>query len=333
MTRVSVVAFLALALVAAPLAAEAQATGKVYRIGILAGANPVSEIAGPDPSNRAIRAFLLRLRDLGYIYGQNLVTEARSTEGRAERLSALVVDLVRLNVDVIVVPIRDGARAVKATTTTIPIVMVGVADPVGLGLIASLARPGGNVTGVSRDTGPEIIGKRLELLKEAVPKASRVAVLTTKSHWGYSGRHNEVAARVLGMTVVYTEVDKPDQYAEAFAAITRERADALLAAEGALNFVHRRRIVDFAATSRLPAMYAFRESMEAGGLMAFGVETGDLYRRAAVYVDKILKGAKPADLPVEQPIQFELVINLKTVQALGLTIPPTLLFQATEVIR
>jgi putative ABC transport system substrate-binding protein len=187
--------------------------------------------------------------------------------------------------------------------------MVGVADPVGLGLVASLARPGGNVTGVSRDTGPEIIGKRLQLLKEAVPKASRVGVLTTKTHWRYSGRHNEAAARALGMAVVYAEVDKPEQYTEVFAAITRERADALLAAEGSLNFVHRRRIVDFTATSRLPAMFAFRESVEAGGRMAFGVETMDLYQRAAVYVDKILKGAKPADLPIEQPSKFELVIN------------------------
>jgi ABC-type uncharacterized transport system substrate-binding protein len=211
--------------------------------------------------------------------------------------------------------------------------MVGVADPVGLGLVASLARPGGNVTGVSRDTGPEIIGKRLQLLKEAVPKASRVGVLTTKTHWRYSGRHNEAAARALGMAVVYAEVDKPEQYTEVFAAITRERADALLAAEGSLNFVHRRRIVDFTATSRLPAMFAFRESVEAGGRMAFGVETMDLYQRAAVYVDKILKGAKPADLPIEQPSKFELVINLKTAKALGLTIPPSLLLRADQVIE
>jgi len=326
-------AALAVALLAMPLGVAAQPAGKVHRVGILAGGSPVSEVAGPDPSSPATRAFVQRLRDLGYVYGKNLLTEARSAEGRTERFPALVAELVRLKVDVILVPNQPAALAARAATTTIPIVMGAVTDPVGAGLVHSLARPGGNVTGLAYDTGPEIGGKRLELLKEAVPGVSRVAVMTTRLVWGYAGRHVQDAARALGITVFYAEADRPEQFAEAFSTIVRERADALLAAESTLNFVHQRRIVEFAATRRLPAMYAARQSVEAGGLIAYGVDGVDLYRRAAVYVDKILKGAKPADLPVEQPTKFELVVNRATARALGLTIPPAVLIRADQVIE
>jgi putative ABC transport system substrate-binding protein len=321
------------ALFAAPLAAGAQQPRKVYRIGILLGASPVSELVGPEPSHRPLNAFARRLRELGYVYGDNLLTEPRSAEGRPERYPLLAEELVRLRLDVILAATSPGAKALKEATETIPIVMSSAADPVGWGLVASLARPGGNVTGLSLDPGPEIHGKRLELLSEAVPKLSRAAVITGKSGWEQMGADLILAARALGITLFHSELTTVAQFDDAFAAITRERVGALLVPESALNYAHRRRIADFAATHRLPAIYGFTESVEAGGLMAYGADPVAVFRRAAEYVDKILKGAKPADLPVERPSKFDLVVNLKSAEALGLSVPQSILIRADRVIE
>jgi len=321
------------ALFTAPLAAEAQQAGKVYRIGILLGASPVSELVGPEPRHRPTAAFMQRLRELGYIYGQNLQTEPRSAEGQPERLPELAEELVRLRVDVIVAATSGAARALKEATQTIPIVMSSVPDPVGMGLVASLARPGGNVTGLSLDPGTDIHRKRLELLREAVPGLSRVAFVTTMPFWQAIGEEMQRAARAQGIILVHADVSTAGHFDAAFAAIVRERADALLAPETALNYVHRHRLAAFAAARRLPAIYGFRESADAGGLMTYGVDVNDLFRRAADYADRILKGAKPADLPVEQPTKFELVINAKAARELGIALPQSLLLRADRVIE
>jgi len=318
---------------AGPLVAESQA-GKVYRIGILSGASPVSAMVGPNPASSSVSALLQRLRELGYVYGENLVTESRSAEGMPDRLPALAAELVRIPVDVIVASGPPTARAAQQATRTIPIVIAGMPDPVGSGLVDSLARPGGNVTGVSSAGGPEIVGKRLELLKEAAPRISRVTYIASQENWeSPTGRHTQAAARALGVTLLHTEVSRPEQFPDAFATITRQRPNALLVQPSAANSVRRQLIADFAATRRLPAMYGFRDFVDAGGLMAYGQSIAELNRRAATYVDKILKGAKPADLPVEQATKFEFVINLKTAKALGLTIPPSLLLRADQVIE
>jgi len=326
---------LALGLLLAPLAADAQQAGKVYRVALIWLLLPVSEMAGPEPVQGATRAFVHALRDLGYVEGRNLILERRSLEGRLERASEIVAELVRLKVDVIVSSTNPVTRAAKEATTSIPIVMAASVTPVEAGLVASLARPGGNVTGLSLDTGPEIDGKRLELLKEAAPQISRVAFVGAKLAWEDPGaKHVQAAARALGLTLFHAE-SKPNDLAPAFAVVTRERADAVFAATGPtiLGTSNRRVFIEFAAKSRLPASYPFREAVEDGGLMSYGVSLVDLVRRAAGYVDKILKGAKPADLPVEQPTKFELVINLKTAKALGLTIPQSMFIRADEVIQ
>jgi putative ABC transport system substrate-binding protein len=313
------------------VAAGAQQSGKVYRVGILTDHSPVSSMIGPEPSG-PVGALLQRLRELGYVYGQNLVTEPRSAEGVPDRVPGLAAELVRLKVDVIVTS-GGTARAAKSATNTIPIVIGGIPDPVGSGLAASLARPGGNVTGLSSAVGPEIAGKRLELLKEAAPTISRVAYIATGADWeGSSGEHVRTAARALGVTLLHVEVSRPDQFTVAFAVIKRQRPSALLVQPSAVNYVHRRLIADFAARQRLPAMYGFSDFVDAGGLMAYGQSIPDLSRRAADYVDRILKGARPGDLPIEQPTRFALVINLKTAKALELTIPPALLLRAEQVI-
>ena len=291
-------------------------------------------MAGPEPFN-PVRAFVQGLRDLGYVEGQNLILERRSAEGRFERFGDIVAELVRLKADVIVTSGNPAARAAKAVTTTVPIVAVAVADPVADGLIQSLARPGGNVTGLTIRVGSEIEAKRLQLLKEMLPGVSRVAYLGSKenkdweSPWGESVR---TAAQALGVTLALAE-HTPRQYADAFTVISRARAEALFVGPGPVAYADRALIVDFATRARLPSSFAFRESVELGGLMSYGVSVVDIFRRAAGYVDKILKGAKPADLPVEQPTKFELVINLKAAKALGLTVPPTLLARADEVIE
>ena len=319
---------------ATPLAVEAQQAGKVYRIGILSGASPISVMLGPDPISRSVRALLQRLRELGYVYGQNLHTVPRSAEGRPDRLPALASELVGIPVDVIVASGPPTVQAAKQATRTIPIVFAGMPDPVGSGLVSSLGRPGGNLTGVSSAGGPEIVGKRLELLREAAPGISRVAYIATQQNWeSPTGIHTQAAARALSVTLLHTEVTTPEQLPEAFAAIARQRPNALLVQPSAVNVVHLKLIAAFAAKQRLPAMYGFSEFVEGGGLMAYGQSTADLWRRAAGYVDRILKGAKPAELPVEQATTFEFVINLKTAKALGLTIPPSLLARANHLIE
>ncbi len=324
---------LALGLLAAPLPADAQQAGKVYRVGLVFTTAPVSEMAGPDPVHPLPKVFLRALGTLGYLEGRNLLYMPRSAEGRLERLGEILKELVSLKVDVIVAPGDEIPRRAKDVTTTVPFVMMSFSDPVELGVVPSLARPGGNMTGLTRTTGPEIEGKRVELLKEGLPKIRRVSFLGRKQDWeSPAGQSAQAAARVLGVTLAHAE-HTPTDYAGAFARIARERPDALLVAQNTSNFAHRRRIVDFATKNRLPGMYHSREFVDAGGLMSYGADLASLYRRAAAYVDKILKGAKPADLPVEQPTRFELVINMKTAKSLRVTFPPSVLVQSTEVIQ
>jgi putative tryptophan/tyrosine transport system substrate-binding protein len=276
------------------------------------------------------------MRALGYVEGQHLVLEYRGAAGQYERFPALAAELVRLPVDVLLVPNTPAALAAKHATTTIPIVMVGISDPVGSGLVASLARPGGNITGLSV-MRPELVGKHLEILREVLPTVSRVAVLWNPANpvVALNVRAAEVAAQALGVQLYLQEARGPDAFDRAFAAMTRAHAGALLVLGDPVFVQHRRRLAELAATSRLPTMYQIqcRAFVEAGGLLCYGPSLLDQWRRAATYVDKILKGAKPADLPVEQPTRFELVINLRTAQVLGITIPPTLLMLADEVIR
>jgi putative ABC transport system substrate-binding protein len=316
-------------LLAAPCSAEAQqAAAKVPRIGFLA-LNP-----GANPHLR--EAFLQGLRDLGYVEGRNVVIEYRSAEGKLERLRALAAELVALKVAVIVTGGgTPTALAAKEATRTLPIVFTSATDPVTDGLVTSLAHPGGNVTGLS-NLAPELVGKCLEQLKEAVPQVSLVAVLWQPGAVG--GRTDmlkpaEVAARALGVRVQFVEARGPADFDRAFSDMTRARAGALAVLGSAIFNSERRRLVDLAAKHRLPTVYTSRDFVDAGGLMTYGVNLADLFRRAAAYVDKTLKGTKPGDLPVEQPTKFELMINLKTAKALGLTIPPSLLQRADEVIE
>jgi len=319
---IGLIGTLVLGLLAGPLPAKAQKAGKVHRIGFL-----FHGIAARDKS--LLAAFKQGLKELGYVDGKNIVIEQRY--GKRHRLPALVAELVRLKVDIIVTS-PTGVRADKKASSTIPIVMTYSADPVGGGLVASLAHPGGNVTGLS-DYHGELGAKRLELLKEVVPLASRVAVLFNPT--ALSNRpllkNIQAAAPALGVTVLLLEVKGPDDIDRAFATIRKERLGGLLQGTGLGRY--RSRIVDLAAKSRLPAIYTQGRWVAAGGLMSYGASWPDLFRRAAVYVDKILRGAKPADLPVEQPTKFELVINLKAAKQIGLTIPPEVLYQATKVIK
>jgi putative tryptophan/tyrosine transport system substrate-binding protein len=328
-TRRAFIGTLAGGLLAAPLAAEAQQAAKVARIGYL------SPSLATSPHLR--EAFRQGLRDLGYVEGRNLVIEYRGAEGKPERLPALAAELVALKVDVIVVTSTPAALAAKQATRTIPIVFIAVADSVASGLVTSLARPGGNVTGLSLLTS-ELVGKRLELLKQAVPGVSRVAVLWQPGDYGERTEKDilkkaEVTAPALGARLQVVEARGPADIDRAFSDMTRARAGALMVLGSTMFFTERRRLVDLAAKHRLPAVYPTRDSVDAGGLMSYGPNLADLFRRAATYVDKILKGAKPADLPVEQPTKFELVINLKTANALGLTIPQSVLGRADEVIQ
>jgi len=316
---------LALGVLAVPLAAEAQQAGKVPRIGVL------SFFTEPDPQVEALKQ---GLREQGWIEGQNVGLEYRYANNKLEQLPNLAVELVRLRVDVIVTGGEAGIRAARGATSTTPIVMANSGDPVGTGLIASLSRPGGNITGLSL-LAPDLGGKRLELLKETVPKVSRVAVLwnPTNAVKVLELKSTEVAARALGVMVTSIEVRAPTDFDRAFAAIARERPNALITLTDPLTRGHKKQIAEFAAKSRLPMIAEQREFAEAGGLMTYGASLRDLYRRAATYVDKILKGAKSGDLPVEQPTKFELVINLKTAKALGLKIPQSVLIRADEVIE
>ena len=320
---------LLLGMLSAAPTADAQSPTKVFRIGTLApGARP----AAPDWKQRW--AFVEGLRELGWIEGQNVVIEDRWADGKTDRLPALAAELVRLKVDAIFTRSWPAAVAAKLATTTIPIVIITAGDPVGTGLVASLAHPGGNITGLG-DLTTELSAKRLELLKETVPKLSRVAVLWNSADGGMTLRFRQIqaAAPTLGVTVRPLGVQEPEDFEQAFAAMTQERPDALFVVADVLTRFHHKRIRDFAALNRLPAMYELREFVADGGLISYGPSFPDLQRRGAVLVDKVLKGAKPADLPVEQPTRFELVLNLRTAKALGLTIPQSILLRADDVIQ
>jgi putative tryptophan/tyrosine transport system substrate-binding protein len=330
MTSVRRRAFLcgSVAMLAAALAVEAQQPGKVPRVGFL---GPRSRLDGAP----FVNAFLQGLRELGWVEGQNIAIEYRFAEGRLDRLPDLAAELVRLNVDVILASSTPPALAAKNATRTIPIVMGTSADPEGSGLVASLARPGGNITGLSFSVALDVIGKELELLKETVPNIRRVAVLSNPGNPGNVRALETVktTARSLGVQLQIVEARGPNEFEAAFAAMARKRAEALLVIADSVFGLHRTPLQILADKSRLPTMYGLREHTEAGGLMSYAVDVRDSFRRSATYVDKILKGAKPADLPIEQPTKFELIINLKTAKALGLTIPPSILARADEVIE
>ena len=316
-------------LLVAALAAEAQQATRVYRIGIL-GNVPQTDAEGAT----LWEAFVQGLRDLGYVEGHNITIERRSSEGQYERLPALAGDLVRFKADVIFVPTTQNALAVRQATRTIPIVAASLGDATGAGLIDSFARPGGNVTGLSL-AGPELAGKQLQLLKDMAPHISRVAALSNPANKVHSAwlREGTAATRSLRVQLQTLEARKPDEFERAFVAMTRERAGAAVVLADGMFLFHRAKLADLAAKYRVPVMYGLREHVDAGGLVFYGASLRDSFRRAASYVDKILKGAKPADLPIEQPTKFDLVINMKTAKALGLTIPPSLLQRADQVIE
>lgn len=318
----------ATALLLAGSFAVAQIPSRVYRIGYI-------QTATPDEQEHLTKAFEEGLRELGYVEGRNIVIERRFAWGMQERLPVLAAELVKLNVDVIVTGANPVIAAVKQATATIPVVMGGSRDPVGSGFVASLARPGGNITGLTSDPTPEFQGKRLEILKEAVPRASRLALLwnpVSPSAATYR-KIVEGATLKLGMTLQVVAIRGRDELEGAFAAVVRGRADAVVADSDPVFFTARSLIVQLATKHRLPAMYQAREFADIGGLMSYGDNVAQRFRRAAVYVDKILKGARPGDLPVEQAARFELVINLKTAKALGIKIPQSILLRADEVIE
>ena len=306
---------------------DAQQMTKVRKIGYLSGVSPAAEAARTG-------AFRQGLRELGYVEGKNIVVEWRDLEGQADRQRAVVAELVRLKVDVIVTAGATATRAAKETTVTIPIVMTQDPDPVGNGFVASLARPGGNITGLS-NLGPELSGKRLELLKEIIPQLTRVAVFGTSTFPGNAQnlRETELAAGALGVKLQYLDVLDPKDIETAFRTASKGRAGGVLVLNGSVASSHRKQLADLAIKNRLPAIYYRADYAEDGGLMSYATSITDLSRRAATYVDKILKGAKPADLPVEQPKKFEFIINLKAAKQIGLTIPPDLLARATKIIR
>jgi putative ABC transport system substrate-binding protein len=306
--------------------ASAQQPARIHRIGILS-------ISGSVFPAR-VEAFRRRLRELGYIEGQNIVFEYRYAEGKQDRYPELAAELVRLKVDVLVTAGTPAARAAKNATATIPIVFAGASDPVGTGIVSSLAQPGGNITGLSL-MAPDLDGKRLELLKEAFPKVARVAFL-----WESGGTRGNLAltdmeapAKALGVKLLSLEVRVLDDFEGAFARAKKERAQALITTTGGLINTQQRQVLDFAAKNRLPAIYHYSEFVEAGGLMSYGPDNTDLWRRAADFVDKILKGAKPAEIPVEQPMKFEFVVNLKSAKQIGVTIPANVLVRADRAIR
>jgi putative ABC transport system substrate-binding protein len=316
------------AVLAAPLAGEAQQAANTPRIGFLSA----SSFSEPR-IQRYFQAFRQGLRELGYVEGRNIAIESRWAEGNYDRLPGLAAELVRLKVDVLVTYGAPAGQAAKRATKTIPIVVAVINDLVASGFVASLARPGGNITGLSM-MAPELVGKQLQILKEVVPRVSRVALLTNPAT-GASAvqvQHAQESARALGVRLQPLEASRPIEIENAFEAMTTERAGAVIVLQDSMLLDHRTQIADLAARRRLPTVSVLIDHAEAGGLIAYGPSVSDMFRRAATYADKILKGAKPADLPVEQPTKFELVINLKTAKALGLTIPPSLLARADQVI-
>ena len=323
-TRRTFLCGLTLGAFSAPLVARGQPAAKIWRIGFIA----VTHLLIFE------EVFFRRLGELGYVDGQNLITERRYSEGRAERFPEFAAELVRLKVDMIIVTTTPAALAVKSTTKTVPVVLPTAIDPVAAGVVASLARPGGNITGLTMQA-PELVGKRLQFLKEAIPRLSRVAMLWNAANPANarSWREAQDAARPLGVTLQSQEVRGPTDFERVFAVMARERPDALLFQEDGLTLQHGGQTVDFVTRDRIPSMFGLADLAAAGGLMSYGPHAVDQWRRGAVLVDKILKGAKPADLPVEEPTKFELVINLKTAKALGLTIPPSLFLRADQVIE
>ena len=317
-----------------------QEPAKVYRIGFMSFTVPppsTERTAHGCPINGSSnwQAMVEGLRERGYVLGQNLLIECRFNAGREARSPAIAEELVGLNVDLIVAASTANVRAARQATSTIPIVMVGVIDPAGRGLVASLARPGGNVTGLAEDAGVQIAGKYLQLLKEIVPHLTRAAVLTYRLDTPEIVFRTEVeaAARALGVTLQYYELREPEKLEGAFADMTKARAEGLVVMPAPFTGAHARRIVELAAQGRLPAVYPFREHAEAGGLLVYDINRAAVWRRIGHYVDRIFKGARPADLPVEQPADFDLILNLSTAKTLGLTIPQTLLQRADEVIQ
>lgn len=312
-----------------PVAARAQQADRVRRIGVLLPGNSATAVRNP-----RMQAFYKALQELGWVEGQNIAFERRWAEGRDERLTDLAIELARLNVDVIITASTHPAKAAKSATSTIPIVIMDPGDPVATGLVAGLASPGGNVTGVS-SIAPDLAAKRLEILKETAPKIFRVLILfnATIPPAEVAMKEMTAAAPVLGLQVQSVPVQGPTGFDDAFGMVTRDHAAGLVVFADPLTFSHQQRIVDFAAKTRIAAMFAAREFVDIGGLMSYGPSYQGMFRRGAYYVDRILRGTKPADLPVEQPTKFELVINLKTAKTLGLEIPPTLLARANEVIE
>jgi putative tryptophan/tyrosine transport system substrate-binding protein len=317
-----------------PLAARAQQATKIYRVGWLFSAVPLKDMSGPDPVDPVSNAFVNGLRALGYVEGQNLRLERRSAEGKLNRIDGLAAELVALNPDVLITGGGDFmAQALQRLTRTVPIIAPYGDDPIGAGLAASLAHPGGNVTGFVAYTGPEFEAKRLQLLKEAVPNATRIAFLGMKQVWDSpAGQAVQDAARILGIKLIHVE-HAPDNYAGAFAQLSRDRPDALFVAYHPVNYANRELIAQFAAEQRIPGMYPYREAVMAGGLVSYSVSTIDLFRRAAGLADKIFKGATPADIPIERPTKLEFWINLKTAKILGLEIPEKVLALADNVIE
>jgi putative tryptophan/tyrosine transport system substrate-binding protein len=306
---------------------DAQQTKKIPRIGLVDAGSPAT-------TGHRAQAFVQGLRDLGYVEGENIVIEYRWAAGKLESLPALVEDVVRLRVDVIVSSATPAIRFAKEQITTIPIVMAGVTDPVGVGFVTSLARPGGNITGLTH-LSPDLTGKRLEILKEVVPRLVRVAVLWNPNHPGQpvAFKDTQVAAEALKVTLISMEARNREEIEKVLSGMEKVRPQALFELADPLTFFNRQLITDFAAKHKLPAMYSFAEWVDTGGLMSYGTSFPDLFRRAATYVDKILKGTKPAELPVEQPMKFEFIINLKAAKQIGLTIPQSVLYRADRVIK
>jgi putative ABC transport system substrate-binding protein len=324
---------LAAAAVAAHRRASAQPAARIRRVGFIAYRAPLADMTGAEPSNPSVRSFVRAMRERGYVEGLNLVLELRSAEGRHERFAPIAAELVGLGADVIVTVGDEMADAVRRVTNIVPIVMASSTDPVTTGIVASLGRPGGNVTGFTAHAGPELDAKRLQSLTELIPHARRIAFLGLASEWdGPQGKAVRTVAQSLGVALFQAE-HAPTQFADAFARIAAERPQALFVARHPSAWNAQRPIIEFAAAQRLPAIYHAREFVENGGLVSYGPNVADQFRRAAGHVDKILKGAKPADIPVEQPTKYELVVNLKTAAALGLTLPPSIIAQADEVIE
>lgn len=323
------------AMVVPPSITYAQSLARAHRLGILAEGSAVSDITGPTPSASTIRELLGRLHELGYRYGENLATEVRSAEGRIDRFPLLATELVQTKPSAIVVTSNRAAMAAKGATTTTPVVMAGISDPIGFGLVTSLSRPGGNLTGITLDTGPDFAAKRLELLKELSPQVRRVAYFIPTLVWleRPGGRAIQQAALTLGMTLLPIVVTTREEIDAADAGLRSQRPDALLVEAYVLSWVERRRLSDLGLSHRLPTMFANQQIVEAGGLLSYSTDFNAVYRRAAEYVDRILKGTKAGDLPIEQPTKFQVAINLKTARAIALTIPPSLLARADRVIE